>query len=304
MCLPKQDMKSERIADLGLLIASVIWGTTFFVVKNVVQFIDPVNLCAYRFLIAALIIAVILIIKREKLFSDLNKGIILGIVLTIIYITQTIGLVYTNASNAAFITGLFVAFLPILSILFFKSIPDFSNTLAVIFSLCGLWILTGGMSNINKGDLITIITAFAYALHILLVDKFVKSNSKLLTLCFQQFLVVSIISFILAFTFRLNTETPIQISHPLVIYLIIFPTVIAFLLQLFCQKVTSPIKVSLIFALETFFGAMFAWTLGKEIFNLTTFIGGLLIVMGIVISEIKINFRKFQSGNITSYLQK
>lgn len=297
-------MKSERIADLGLLIASVIWGTTFFVVKNVVQFIDPIILCAYRFLIAGLIIAVILIIKKQKLFSNLSNGIILGIVLAIIYITQTIGLVYTNASNAAFITGLFVVFLPILSILFFKSISNFSSTVAVIFSLSGLWILTGGMSNINKGDLITIITAFAYALHILLVDKFVKNNSKPLTLCFQQFLVVSIISFILAFTFKLGIEVPKGILHPFVVYLIIFPTVIGFLLQLFCQKITSPIKVSLIFALESFFGALFAWTLGKEIFSLTTFIGGLLIVMGIVISETKINFRKFQLGNITSYLQK
>lgn len=280
-------MKAEKIADLGLLIASIIWGTTFFVLKNVVQFIDPIILCAYRFLFAALILLTFLVLKRESIFLNLRQGILLGIVLAVIYITQTIGIVYTNASNAAFITGLFVAFLPILSILFFKSIPSFSNTVAVVLSLCGLWILTGGMSNINKGDLITTITAFAYAFHILLVDRFVKKNSNPITLCFQQFLVVSIISFILAITFKLNTEIPKQISHPLVIYLIIFPTVIAFLLQLFCQKITSPIKVSLIFALETFFGALFAWTLGKEIFSLTTFVGGVLIVIGIIISEIK-----------------
>lgn len=278
--------KSKTIfADLGLLFASIVWGTTFFIVKNLVNYINPVTLCAYRFLIAALILLPVLFYKKKLIFSNFKEGIILGIFLWLIYIFQTIGLVHTSASNGAFITGLFIVFIPVFSILLFKKMPSIMQLVSVFVALAGLWILTGGLREINKGDLITLITAIAYALHVLFTDKYVKNKIDPFILCFQQFLIVSILSFFVVFIFRFSLLVEHSSSYLVILYLIIFPTVIAFLIQSLAQKITTPIKVSLIFALEPLFGALFAWTLGREIFNFYHCAGGILIVLAIIISE-------------------
>lgn len=285
-----------KIADIGLLYASAIWGTTFFVVKNSLQYIDPVALCSYRFLLAALILMFFLIYNRLKLFSDLKEGLILGFFLWLIYISQTIGLVFTTASNAAFITGLFIVFIPVFLLIFFKKKPALKSLFAITVALCGLSFLTGGLIHANKGDLITLITAFAYALHVLFADKYVKNNINPYTLCFQQFLFVSLLSFLTAFFFKLPfSVTKISVIWT-ILFLTIFPTLTAFVIQLVAQKNTAPVKVALIFALEPVFGAIFAWTLGGEIFVTTKAIGGLLVFLSLIVYQ-----TNFISGFNTRY---
>ncbi len=284
-----QTMKNNKtyIAELGLLYASAIWGTTFFIVKNTLQYIDPVVLCSYRFLLAALILMFFLIYNHQPLFSNLKEGVILGIFLWLIYISQTIGLVFTTASNAAFITGLFIVFIPIFLFIFFKKKPNLKSLLAIAIALCGLNFLTGGLTHANKGDIITLITAFAYALHVLFADKYVKNNVNPYTLCFQQFLFVSILSFLTAFFFRLPFSIAKTSVVWIILFLTIFPTLSAFVIQLVAQKNTAPIKVSLIFALEPVFGAIFAWTLGGETFIITKAVGGLLIFLSLIVYNSK-----------------
>ena len=293
-------MKIEKayktyIADIGLFYAAAIWGSTFFIVRNSLQYINPVILVGYRFFLAALIVAGILIYQRKPLFSNLKAGFILSLFLCFLYIPQTIGLGITTASNSGFITGLFVAFIPFFHLIIFRKTPSFPRVVAVFISLMGLWFLTGGLKDINKGDLLTLITAMAYAIHLLFTDKYVKSNIDPYILSFQQFLFVGIISFIFGEIFKL----PFSISSKniiwVILFLTLFPTISAFIIQLVAQKFTSPIKVSLIFALEPVFAALFAWTLGGETFILHKAFGGLLIFLAILISEIpmeKLNFIK------------
>ena len=293
-------MKIEKayktyIADIGLFYAAAIWGSTFFIVRNSLQYINPVILVGYRFFLAALILAGILIYQRKPLFSNLKAGFILSLFLCFLYIPQTIGLGITTASNSGFITGLFVAFVPFFHLIIFRKPPSFPRLVAVFISLTGLLFLTGGLKDINKGDLLTVITAMAYAIHLLFTDKYVKNNIDPYILSFQQFLFVGIISFIFGEIFKI----PFSISSKKVIWVILFltlfPTISAFIIQLVAQKFTSPIKVSLIFALEPVFAALFAWTLGGETFILHRAFGGLLIFLAILISEIpikKIDFFK------------
>ena len=283
------------IADLGLLYTSIIWGTTFFVVKDLVKYIDPVVLCAYRFLLAALFLYPLLLFKSKKIFANLKEGITLGFLLWIIYVSQTIGLVFTSASNAAFITGLFLVFIPLFLLLIFKKRPSLTQLFVIFISISGLWMLTGGISEINRGDLITILTAIAYALHVLYADKFAKNEIDPYVLCFQQFLFVSIFSFMTALIFNLPLSlNNAVLSHvtKIILFLTIFPTVSAFLIQLFAQKITHPIKVSLIFALEPVFGAIFAWTLGGEEFLFRQAIGGFLIFISLIILGLKLDIEK------------
>ena len=105
------------LAEFGLLYATAIWGATFFIVKDSLASVDAVVMVGYRFLLAAAVLAVGLKIARKPLFLYWKPSLILGIILWSLYISQTIGLKYTTASNSGFITGLFVAFVPVFTYL-------------------------------------------------------------------------------------------------------------------------------------------------------------------------------------------
>ena len=181
--------KQTFLADLGLLYASAIWGSTFILVKTTLRSINPVTMVAYRFLLAALLMGAVLWIQGKPLFKNFSSGSILGVALGLLYVPQTIGLKFTSAANSGFITGLFVAFVPLLSYPILKQRPRRAQWLAVMVSLAGLWLLTGGLQEINRGDLITLAASFTYALHIMLADRFINAGGDLTRLAFQQFLV-------------------------------------------------------------------------------------------------------------------
>ncbi|KAA3601577.1 MAG: DMT family transporter [Calditrichaeota bacterium] len=281
----KQKTKTY-LADFGLLYAAAIWGSTFFIVKESLDSIDPVVMVGYRFSIAALVLAIFLKFKKKALFTNFKEGLILGFLLWSLYIPQTIGLGYTSASNSGFITGLFIVFVPLFTFLFQKKLPSFLKNVAILLSLIGLWFLTGGLKDANFGDLITLITAVFYAAHLFTADLFVKKEIDPIVLSFQQFFWVGIFSFITSLAFDLPFEILTTKVVWIVLFLAFLPTLMAFVIQLVAQKFTSPIKVSLIFALEPVFAAIFAWTLGGETFVLQNAFGGLLIFIGMILSEI------------------
>ncbi|MFH1893529.1 MAG: DMT family transporter [Candidatus Zixiibacteriota bacterium] len=278
-------------SHIGLIYAAAIWGSTFIIVKASLDNIDPVILVGYRFTFAALVLAGFLIYKRKPLFAQIGRGCVLGFFLWMLYVPQTIGLGYTTASNSAFITGLFVAFVPLFSLLLFKKKPAIRDYLAVTISLAGLWFLTGGLVNANLGDMLTLITAMTYGLHILLVGKYAKFGFDPYLMAFQQFLFVGVASLIAGVVFQLpfgigTTETAIA-----VLFLALLPTLSAFVIQMVAQKIVPPVRVSLIFALEPVFAALFAWTVGGEEFFTYRAIGGLLIVAAMIVSAIP--YRRF-----------
>lgn len=276
------------LANLGLFYNAAIWGSTFYIVKDAINTVNPVTLVAYRFGFSAFIMGIILIATRRNIFTDFKEGMIMGLFLWLQYIPQTIGLHFTSAANSGFITGLFVVFVPIFSLFLFRTLPSFSRILAIVLSILGLWLLTGGPGKMNIGDMLTLITAMAYALHILFGDKFVKGEIDPYILAFQQFLFVSLASFCGSLLFHLPLSYGNENTILAMIFLGLFPTISAFVIQMVVQRVVSPVRVTLIFALEPVFAAIFAWTLGGEQFYLTHALGGLLIVVAIIISEINI----------------
>ncbi len=278
----------RRLADIGLLYAAAIWGATFFLVKGALAEIDPVILVGYRFFTAGLVLLVYLIIKKKNVLVDLKQGIFMAILLWFLYIPQTIGLKYTTASNSGFITGLFVAFIPIFLKLIIKRNPTLMEVAASIVSLIGLWILTGGMVDINSGDILTLIAAMTYALHVLYADKFLKAGLDPLIFSAQQFLLVGLFSLITGLIFNLPFAVGSTDTILVLLFLILFPTLSAFIIQMLAQKIVAPVRVSLIFALEPVFAALFAWTLGGELFIFHRAAGGLLIFLALIISGLPI----------------
>jgi len=284
---PNPSRKKTLLADLGLLYASAIWGSTFILVKTSLDAINPVAMVAYRFLLAAVLMGGVLILQRRPLFKNLSSGIVLGLALALLYLPQTIGLNYTTAANSAFITGLFVVFVPLLSFPILKEKPRQAQWLAVLVSLAGLWLLTGGLQAINLGDLITLAAAFCYALHIMLADRFVNAGGDPNQLAFQQFLAAGVSSLAAALIFAQPLAVTASRAVWVVVFLAIFPTLSAFLIQLKAQEFTSAIKVSLIFAMEPVFAGIFAWTFGGEPFIPLRAFGGFMIFLGMVISTVR-----------------
>jgi drug/metabolite transporter (DMT)-like permease len=274
------------LAGIGLFYTAAVWGSTFFIVKQSLLNINPVVLVGYRFLLAGILTGIVVILRRQSLRRNLRQGLLLGVFIWLLYITQTIGLEITTAANSGLITGLFVAFVPLFSLLIFKKIPSINAIIATIVSLGGLWVLTGGLEKMNTGDMLTLVAAMAYALHILYADKYIRQGLDPYILNFQQFIFVGLASLLTGLLFKLPFAiAKIEVLW-IIIFLAIFPTFSAFIVQLLAQKYTPPIRVSLILAFEPVFAVLFAWTLGGESFVYDKAIGGLLIFLALIISSV------------------
>ncbi len=277
---------SSSFSFVGLLISTSIWGSTFFIIKDTVSSINPVTLVAYRFALAALIYACIVLIKKENLWAHAKHGFVLGVFVWIIYLSQTLGLQYTTASNSGFITGLFIVFVPLFNLLFFGRKAKAIQLVALSIALVGLWFLTGGLKTINPGDLLTLVSAIVISLNILFIDKFVKEKKSVAVLGFQQFLTTAVLSFITAIIFHLPLVITNSNSIFPIIYLAVFGSAIAQGLQLFCQKHLQALTSSLLLSTEPVFAALFAWTLGNELFIPAKAVGGVFILLAILMSEL------------------
>jgi len=280
-----EQYKGSRWADLGLFYAAAIWGTTFFIVKDALAQVDPIALVAYRFLIAGAVLLAYCLFTRRPLRPALWPGTVLGIIIFFLYVPQTVGLSFTTASNSGFITGMFVAFVPLFMYTIFRRKPSWLDIAASAVALAGLWILTGGMHDVNTGDLLTVVAAVTYALHVLYSDHYMKADIDPYVLACLQFLIVGVMSvaacLILGKPFAVGTWE----VGGVILFLALFPTLSAFLIQLLAQRVTAPVKVSLIFSLEPVFAAAFAWTIGGEAVVLHRALGGLVIFAALVLAS-------------------
>lgn len=269
---------------LGLVYCAAIWGATFFMVKDALASVDPVAMVAHRFLIAALLLLPWAL--RRRLKALLWEGFVLSLILAALYISQTVGLGHTTASNCAFITGLFVVFVPLYMLVLYRKPLAATQWLAVTVAVGGLWLLTGGLSGVNRGDALSLIAAATYAGHLLFTDRCVRSDADVVLLAFHQFWMTAAMAYLACFVLRL----PVAVAAPkgwlVIVFLALFPTLSAFFLQILIQRKLPPLTVSLGFSLEPVFAALFAWTLGGEEFVGRRAVGGMLIVAAMVLGEL------------------
>lgn len=275
----------KRLADIGLVYCAAVWGSTFFVVKGALNSVDPVTLVGLRFLIAALLMLPFTA-RHAKLNYCLKQGFVLALIHAALYLTQTLGLVYTSASNSGFITGLFIIFIPLLMFFMRGERPLPLQGVSAGLAILGLWLLTGGTGGFNRGDMLTLVAAATYAAHVVFTDKYAKAGADAMMLAFHQFWIIALISFLLVWT----TGRPLTVSAPgtwwVIGFLAVFPTLTAFYVQVLAQKESVPFRVGLIFTLEPVFAAVFAWTLGGESFVPIKAAGGFLIVAGMLAGEL------------------
>ncbi|HAH31232.1 MAG TPA: hypothetical protein DCL44_02840 [Elusimicrobia bacterium] len=282
----------KLFTDLGLFYCAAIWGSTFIVVKGALNSVHPVTMVGIRFFISALLLLP-WVLKREKKTVMMKEGFILACALACLYLSQTTGLLYTTASNSGFITGLFIIFIPAFMFIFKRRKPTPLECVSAILAVTGLWLLTGGIRGLNRGDALTLVAAASYAAHLIITDNYVKAEADTVMLAFHQFWMVSVISF----TIGVAAGCPMGVSGlsgwTVIVFLAVFPTLIAFYIQMLAQKESEPFKVGLIFTFEPVFAAIFAWTWGGEKFMAVKAAGGFLIVSAMLLGELsKVNFRR------------
>jgi len=290
--MEKPSARQKLWSDIGLFYCAAIWGSTFIVTKGALDAVDPVVMVGIRFLISA---ALLLpwVLKRLDRTRYMREGFLLSLLLAALYLTQTVGLVYTSASNSGFITGLFIIFIPVFMFLFRRERPARLQVVSALLAIAGLWLLTGGVSGFNTGDALTLAAAAAYSAHLIVTDKYVKGDADTVLLAFHQFWMVSAVSFAIALLRGSSLAVASVNGWGVIIFLAVFPTLTAFFIQMLAQRHSEPFKVGIIFTLEPVFAAIFAWTWGGEEFVPVKAAGGLLIVSGMLLGELaKLDFRK------------
>ncbi len=281
-------MKITRFrADLGLLSVTFFWGTTFIISKLLLK---EIPLSVYLF-IRLTIAAVALNLYAVRFIRQMNRatvahGIILGLLLYFSYFFQMWGIQWTSASNAGFITGLSVVLVPVFGYLFFKERPPVLVLLGVILAVSGLLLLTGAHPfNWNKGDLLVLVCAVTVAFHVIYTGRYAPQHNVYLLTAVQ----LTTVAFLSVFALPLGQyDWPDLTGNQLLVlvYLGLFGTVFTFLMQTAMQRFTTAARTALIFAMEPVFAALFAFLIAGETLTLFGWLGGLLIVLGMIVSEL------------------
>lgn len=288
--------KVKIMASIELLLATVIWGFAFVVVKNSLEFIPPIYMLAFRFTIASIGLGILFFKRVKKLNKkDIKAGLVLGIFLYLAYVFQTIGCIYTTAGKNAFLTTIYVVIVPFLYWVISKKRADVYCVFSAFLAIIGIGFLSlNGDMSINIGDVLTLICGFSFAVHIVFINKFSEHHDPII-LTFLQIFVAAMLSWMTAPV--MDGGFPVQISNPdavgAMLYLGVGSTMIAFLLQSIGQKYIEPSTASLLLSMEAVFGVIFSILFLGEILTTKMIAGCALIFIAIIMSETKFEFIKF-----------
>ena len=278
-------------ADLALVIVVAIWGATFVLVKEALQDASTLLFLALRFSLASIILALAFAGRYTgftALKSSLTGGLLAGLCLFCGYFFQTAGLRHTTPSKSAFITALSVVMVPLLVSLVHKSVPHAAEAAGVVLATAGLGLMTLQRDSLrlSTGDLLTLVCAFAFAVHVVVLAHFsIKSSLEVLSLTqIATAAVVALSTFWWA-------ETPrVRWSGGLLVALVVtglFATALAFTVQAWAQRHTSPTRTALILALEPVFAWVTSFVLTGERLSRRGMTGGFLILSGVLLAELK-----------------
>jgi len=280
-------MRRQLQADLALLTVTVIWGSTFVIIKNVLTQVAPFTLLAVRFGLATLVVGAIFAAKLVAApRRELAAGSLAGAFLFAGYAFQTVGLQYTTAAKSGFITGLSVVIVPFAALLVLRQRPGWGAMAGVLLATVGLALLTlRGDLTIGYGDLLTLGCAFAFALQIVFVGRFAP-RSAAASLTAAQLVTVAVASA----AYALATEQPtLRLSAEVwaaAAFLAVAGTAFALIVQSVAQRFTSATHTALIFALEPVFALLFAVLLAGERLGERELLGCSLMLAGMLVAEL------------------
>ena len=284
-----------RFASPLIILATIIWGSSFVVMKNSVDVLPTFWLLAIRFSFAALVLAIVFI-KRWKVLDKqyLIGGTVMGFCLFVAYAFQTFGLEQTTSGKNAFFTAVYCVIVPFLYWAIARRRPDKFNVLAAFLCIAGIALVsvTGdNASAFNFGDVLTLIGGFFFAAHIVAVAKYSEGRD-IFILTTLQFASVAVFSWIGVLVTRPALD-PAVFDQSLIFglaYLVIFASCGALLFQNIGQKYTAPATAAVLLSLEAPFGVFFSILFAGERPTPLMFVGFALIFLAVVCSETKFSF--------------
>ena len=280
------------LADIGLLSVALFWGGGFVAGKFALTAMTPMNIMAYRYMGAALVIFCLSIshMKHLKDKKLLTYGALCGLLMFFGNSVQTIGLQYTTAGKQSFIISMYIVIVPMMNWLVYKIRPARSILTAAVIGLIGIALITlTDQLTVGLGDFLTFLFAITFSIQMIVTAKVIKGLDAM-TFTFAQMLVVGILSAVSA----LITETPVSpaemLCQPLpaiagLLYLIFFNSAFAFMLQNICLRYAPANHSAIILSLETVFGTIAAITVAGEIFSPRMIAGCCLMFIAIGIVE-------------------
>jgi len=274
-------------ADLALVLITFIWGTTFVVVKNALDFVGPLVFVATRFWIASLVLLLVLLVRREKLSLALFRdGALTGSFLTLGFVTQTIGLQTTESGKAAFITGLSVVMVPILAAWLLHKPSTRSAVAGVLLAAVGLGLMTLDRNlHLAPGDLWLLACAFGFAFHVTATSYF-SSRYAVLSYTWAQLFTVALLTTLAALVFEKGALLPPARALPAIFYMGVVASAFVFGVQTWGQRYTTPTHTAIIFALEPVFAAITAALYAHEVLEAKEWVGGAMILAGMLLAEL------------------
>ena len=281
---------------LLLVVATVIWGLSFVVMKDAVDVLQPAYLIGFRFLATGAILAALFFrrlraaLSGERALDYLVKGTILGVVCYLAFWVQTIGLDHTTPGKNAFLTATYCVIVPFAWWAIARKRPTAFNLVAAVMAVgcIGLVSLSGSLSELSMGfgDTMTLVSALLFAVHIVYVSKF-SEKSDVLVLTLLQFAVGGVCG--VAYGACFETLPPAESLTPAfwmdMAYLVVFASCVALVIQNVALAHVPPAQASLFLSLESVFGVLFSVLLYGEQIGLRLVMGFALIFVAIVVSE-------------------
>lgn len=290
-------MKREFKASIMLFATAIIWGLAFVAQAAGMEHLGPLSFTASRCFVAVVFLYLtykFFMMKsasyREEKFDmkrTLVGGSICGLVFTIAINLQQVSLIYTTAAKASFLTALYIVFIPVIG-LFFGRRPSVKIIICIFLAMMGTYLLSikGGLK-INRGDLIVILSALVFAIHILLLTKY-STNTNAVLVSLVQFAVCGVISLVGALVLEDISMEAILKSQATILYVGILSSGVGFTIQLMALKDLEPVVASMICSLESVFGALFGWLILSQEMTEREIFGAIIIFLATIFAQVPI----------------
>ena len=291
-------MSKKMQGNIMLLITAMIWGSAFVAQSKGMEFIGPFTFNVLRNFVGGIVLMPVIAIfsrgtnhspdeKKQINKNTLIGGVFCGIVLFVASSFQQYGLVHTTAGKAGFITALYIVIVPLLGVFMGKKVPKIVWG-CVALAIAGFWLLCikEGFS-VGLGDLMVLICAFFYSMHIVTIDHFSPKADCVKMSC-VQFWVAGFISLIPMLLFEEPRMDAIMDAKWTVLYAGVLSSGVAYTFQIIAQRHTEPTVATLLMSLESVFAALSGWLILNETMLPKEFIGCILVFIAVIFAQIPI----------------
>lgn len=293
--------KMRILGPIMLVSAAMIWGLSFVAQKQGMEYVEGFTFNGIRSLLGAIVLIPFIVIravknpvklspveKKQSRRDNLKGILIVGLMLCIGSNLQQFAFNYIDPGRVGFITALYMLIVPLISFIVYKKKQPVTTWIGVILGVVGLYMICMGgstSSSLGKGDILALLCSFAFALHIIVIDKFAAKIDCVVLSC-GQFFVTGVISCILMFIFESpNIQSIMQAAVP-ILYAGIMSCGCAFTFQVIGQKYTDPTISSMLLCLESVFSVIFSFIILGERMASVEYIGCAVMFVAIIIAQL------------------